>query len=369
MKIAWIVPRAGPCGISYYADQYAAALSKLVSLVECDPEEFVKDRKSLVDKISGCDLAHLQYDPSFFFKGGNDFFPSLCRSIRCKKIITVHEVYRIVPGVFPRENIRGAWPVKRAKQWLWDVRHPHWAAFNRNAAHNFFADAILVHAQFHRPILAARGVAESKITVVPLPVRSWSSGAAPQFSPGRPIALGATGFVNPLYDYDLLLSVLEKIAVPWRFIWVGGVRRQEDAALARSLQAKIDKRVWRDRFLVSGPVDDRERDRLFAEVQIACMFFKDRSSSASLAEAIAARRYIVATRIPLTEELVAEEPLAVLADADADAKAIAKKIMEVCSDDALRRSLERGCAAYGERFGFDACSRSVVAVYERLLSA
>ena len=185
MKIAWIVPRARPCGISYYADQYAAALSKQVSLVECDPEEFVKDRKSLADKVSGCDLAHLQYDPSFFFKGGNDFFPALCRSIRCKKIITVHEVYRIVPGVFPRENMKGVWPVKRAKQWLWDFRHPHWAAFSRHAAHNFFADAILVHARFHRAILAARGVDESKITVIPLPVRSWSNGAAPLVFAGR----------------------------------------------------------------------------------------------------------------------------------------------------------------------------------------
>ena len=148
---------------------------------------------------------------------------------------------------------------------------------------------------------------------------------------------------------------------------MGGVRRDEDEAIASRLRAEIDKRGWRGRFTITGPVDDQERDRLFAEVQIVCAFFKDRSSSASLAEAIAARRFIVATRIPLTEELVAEEPLAILAERDAEA--IAKKIIAVCSDEALRRSLERGCTTYGERFGFDACSRSVVAVYERLLSA
>jgi glycosyltransferase involved in cell wall biosynthesis len=154
--------------------------------------------------------------------------------------------------------------------------------------------------------------------------------------------------------------------MPWRFVWVGGVRRDDDASLMRSLQAEIDKRSWSQRFTVTGLAFGEERDKLLANVQIFCALFKDRSSSESLADAISAHKYIVATRIPLTEELVSQEPLAILADPDADK--IAARIRQIISDEPLRRSLDHGCAAYCERFSVEACSRSVVEVYERLLS-
>jgi|WetSurMetagenome_2_1015567.scaffolds.fasta_scaffold00479_9 glycosyltransferase involved in cell wall biosynthesis len=367
MRVAWIAPSRQRCGIASYARDYAAALSKHADIVAYDAGDFMEAPRPFAEKIGKCDLAHLQYDPSFFLSGGRDFYPALCRLLPDRKVVTVHEVYQNLPGVFPREDIRGVFPVKKARRFLWDLRHPHWAAFRRHAMRSFFADALLVHARFHLAILSEKGADESKMSVVPIPVRSLSpEAAAPYAGRGDILTLGATGFINPLYDYGFLLSVLEKLEMPWRFVWVGGPRRPEDEAIERGLLAELDRRGMRDRFSITGFVPESERDRIFAKVEIACAFFRDRSSSASLADMVAARACIVATRLALTEEMTAQEPCLLLAERDAPA--VAAQITGLRADGERRRSLTHACAAYAARFSYDACARNVAAVYERLLA-
>jgi glycosyltransferase involved in cell wall biosynthesis len=365
MKIAWIVPYKKKCGISLYAEKYAAALSAHVKIIECDPDEFIADRNSFLKKISECSLAHIQYEPLFFRAKNTDFYPAMCKAIPCKKVVTLHEVYKRPPHVFPREEIGGIWPLRQIKQMVWDARHPHWAAFSRHARNNFFSDAIFVHAQFQKPILEEKGVTISLVNVIPLPIQAGKKQA--EWQGGKSVVCGATGFINPSYDYDLLFSTLERLAADWRFVWVGGARREDDAALLQSLRDNIDKRGWGNRFTITGLVFGADRDRFLADVEVFCALFKDRSSSESLADAIGAQKLIVASRIPLTEELVSQEPLAVLVDRDP--AAIAQRITELASDEPLRKMLLRACAAYGGRFSYERCARDVVAVYERLVSA
>jgi glycosyltransferase involved in cell wall biosynthesis len=366
VKIAWIAPQGELCGIGRYAEKYADALSKHAILVKCDPREFLHSRRAFIKKTLTCDLAHIQYEPSFFLHGSQDFYPALCRAVSAKKIVSLHEIYDKIPGVFPREHLSGGRIAKRVRQLLWDFRHPHWAAYYRHAARNFFADAILVHARFHQAILERAGVSPSTVTVVPLPVRYAPDAASTRLAESKGITLGATGFINPLFDYDLMLDVVERLPATFRFVWVGGTRPGGHESLEQILCDKIEKRGLRDRCEVTGRVSDVELARQFARVQIFCAFFTDRSSSESLAEAIAERKYIVATRIPLTEELVGCEPLAVLADHRADK--LTARIRDLAADEPRQRALERACTAYGRRFSYESCSREVAEIYERLLS-
>ncbi len=364
MHIAWIVPVREQCGICLYAEKYVAALSRYATIVRCYPLEFAQNKDSFLKRIASCDIAHIQYEPSFFFADGRDFYPRLCRAIQCKKVVTLHEVYKTIPGVFPRDAITGALAVPRRLQW--DLRHPQWAAFTRHASMNFSCERILVHAHFHASILTKKGVDASKIRVLPVPLKIPAKPGAPAVTTGGPVTLGATGFINPLYDYDLLAAVLERLDFPWRFVWIGGLRRQEDAPLLQSLREHIARRGWTDRFTVTGLTFREERDRLFEDVQIFCAFFRDRSSSESLADAIAARKTIVTTRIPLTEELVGQEPLAVLVNRDPDA--IASRMRELVADEPLRRSLQHGCTSYCERFSYAECARRLMTLYSEVLS-
>jgi glycosyltransferase involved in cell wall biosynthesis len=367
MNVGWIAPLKRKCGIAFYSRKYADALSRHVRLIECDPVDFVIGRKIFLDGLSGCDCVHIQYESSFFFHGRHDFYPELCRQIRARKIITLHEIYRNAPGVFPRGNIRGTWPVKAMKEILWDIRHPHWAAWTKHLRDSFHADVIIVHSLFQKEILIEKGLGKELIDVVPLPIKARAETQFRQNADGRGIVLGSTGFINPLYDYGLLLDVLGRIKGDWRFVWVGGLRRNDDAGVLGWLEQEIDKRGWTGRFTITGWVPDAERDRLLDELDVYCAFFKERSSSESLADAIAAKKPIVATRIPLTEEIVSHGPVLLLAPDGAEKTA--ECISALFGDRDRRHSLERAAAAYGRRYSYEACAQKLTDLYERVVAA
>jgi glycosyltransferase involved in cell wall biosynthesis len=366
MKIVWIVPYKRKCGITLYAEKYAKALSAHCTLVVCDPAEFIENRAGFREKIAGCDLAHIQYEPLFFRQGRRDFYPAMCDAIHCKKVVTLHEVYSKPPGVFPREDITGIGPLKMVKTFLWDKNHPHWAAFGMHVKRCFFSDAILVHAMFHKQILVEKGVDDDRIHIIPLPAKVPSGAAPERVKKEKKVTFGATGFINPLFDYDLLLAVLSRLTIEWSFIWIGGVRRDDDAGLLRFLEWEIDKRGWRGRFTITGKVFYEERDRLFQEVDVFCALFKDRSNSESLMDAIAAKKLIVATRIPLTQELASQGPVCILVERDP--VAIANRIGGLLSDGALQTNCRRACGDYAERFSYERCALQVVNLYKRLIS-
>jgi glycosyltransferase involved in cell wall biosynthesis len=366
MKVGWVAPLHAKCGIAFYAGKYAKALSGHVELVECDPEDFCHDRKGFSARLSGCDCVHIQYETSLFRHGHKDWYPALCREVRAKKIVTLHEIYRQAPEVFPRENLTGARPLRALKGLLWDVRHPHWASFARHCRASFFADAIVVHSQFQKHILLEKGIDREKIGVIPMPVQPRRQTKTKAVRETREIVLGATGFINPLYDYDLLVKVLDKIKGEWRFIWVGGLRRNEDVNILRDLEREIDRRGWKQRFTITGWVSDEERDRLLDEMHVFCAFFKERSSSESLADAIASAKIIVATRIPLSEEMAAQGP--VLALAPKSPQETAELIAGLLSDGQRRRSMEQASSAYAKTYSYDECAKTLAALYERVIA-
>jgi glycosyltransferase involved in cell wall biosynthesis len=369
MKVGWIAPLDKKCGIAFYSRKYADAISRLVQLVECDPSGFQSDRRGFLASIAGCDCVHIQYEPSFFLRGRRDFYQELCRQIRAKKIVSLHEVYREIPGVFPRENIRGNWPIRALRKFVWDQRHPHWAAFARHLGASFHADALVVHSHFQKEILAEKGIDKEKITVIPLPIKvrpETKTGPAGRAGVDATTSLGASGFINPLYDYDMLVRVLDNMKEAWRFTWVGGIRRDEDAAILGRLEGEIDKRGWGHKFTITGWVSDEERDRLVDGMDVFCAFFKERSSSESLADAIAARKPIIASRIPLTEELATCGPLLLLAPPGPEETA--QCIRALLADRNRLRSMEQAAAAYGRKYSYEECSTTMKGLYERVIA-
>jgi glycosyltransferase involved in cell wall biosynthesis len=366
MKVGWIAPLHKKCGIAFYAERYAEALSSYCTVIKLDPEDFVRSGTDFLSALTGCSCVHIQYETSFFLHGRADFYPDLCGRIGLKKIVTLHELYRTVPGVFPREDILGAWPLKAIKRMAWDVRHPHWAAFARHQAAQFHADAVIVHSNFQKEILSDKRFDPDKIVVIPLPIRKSAAAEVFKVNVIRPAVLGATGFINPAYDYELLFRVLEAMTTEWRFIWVGGVRRDEDRRLLRWIEHEIDARGWRDRFTITGWVPDDERDRLLKGMHVFCAFFKERSSSESLGDAIAARTPVIACRIPLTEEISRYGPVLVLAPSEPEA--IALTILKTISDKALLQKIEQAQANYSETNSPANCARSLVALYEKLIN-
>ncbi len=365
MKVVWVYPVDKRDGISLYAGRYVAALKPLIAVESADVEECRKAGPALLQKLSECDVVHIQYEPSFFVRGSRDSYEPLCRRIRVPLVVTLHEVYDSFPGVFPRDRIRGNPITKQLKRSLYDYRHPALTRFSHHLAHGFWAHIVLVHHGYQKAVIANSGLPSHRIAVMAHPVPAI--GTAPDGGSARDsitdVRMGATGFLNPGYDYDLLMRALEKLTVPWHFTWIGGIRRQEDTLVLRSLQQQIVKRGWEQRFTITGWVADEDQIRRLASLDLFLALFKHRSTSGSLAMAFAAGLPTIATSLPLTEALRSNAEM--LLTSPPDAQQVADRIRALIDDCHLRQRLRKTAARYAADHSYENMARQMVQLYER----
>jgi glycosyltransferase involved in cell wall biosynthesis len=361
MKIAWVFPHTERCGIAIYAQGYVAALGKEAEIKCFDPSALVADCSSAAVSLNNCDIVHFQYEALFFFEKGRDHFPEMCRAIHVPIIVSVHEIYRSFPDVYPRERIRGHGPLAIVKRCLYDRRHPLQTAYYRHALHSFYAQRVLVHHEFQREILLDQGCSSQALTLFPHPAVLDTEATYPQaLQPGAPLHLAGSGFINPHFDYELLFAALERLTIPWTFTWIGGVRRQEDIPLQNEIVAHIESRGWTDRFRITGWVSECDLRSLLRKADIVCAFFIARSSSGSLAAAFKCLRPVIATPIPMTEAF-ARDGMLHLSPADPDR--VAKEILTLARQEDLRSSIVAKEKEYCLANGYASLSRRLMDIY------
>lgn len=365
MTIAWISPFSERCGIADYSRQYVEALRKRCDVACFEPTDFRGRSSAAFASMNRCDLVHVQYESSFFSRGNGEYYGSLCRGCARPLIASLHEVYRSFPGVFPREQLSGSGVTLRLRQWLYDRRHPLQTAYLRHAASSFYATTVLVHYEFQAALAAGQGVDPEKIEILPHPlprIAVPAGSAVREAGTHPPLCLAGLGFVNPHFDYRLLLAALDRLRSPWRFVWIGGPRRREDEEIAAGLNALINGRGWQDRFTITGWVDEDERNRLLLEADMVLALFSARSSSGSLATALGALRPVVATSLPLTEELAAKA--GALHIVDSDAAAVAAGIERIAGDERLRSGMVANAAAYRDAVCYEAMAARLIDLYK-----
>ncbi len=365
MKAGWVYPIERHCGISFYAGAYVKALNPHVRVVCVDPSAIRSRRRESLRILNECDIVHVQYETALFVFGRHDIYSTLCRGLLRPLVVSLHEVYPSVPGVFPRDRITGRGLAGALKRRIYDLRHPYVTALRAHRKHGFHAEAILVHYRYQRAILQSRGVNPSTIHVIPYPVRSRESAGRCSLRDGETVHLAATGFINPAYDYPLLLEALGKLRVPWRFTWIGGPRRDEDRPVLEALRREIESRRFSDKVEITGWVTDQRRDEILGQCHVYCALFRERSSSESFATALSARRLIVAMSVPFIEELTADfGPLALVTDRDADS--IARAIERILTEPALRNAMYESIEDCIRRNAFDVLAPRLAGLYHKL---
>lgn len=368
VKIAWIYPRRDRCGIALYSGRYLDALDKRIDVRRFDTSDFLCRRAGLFAEINVCDLVHIQYETSFFMRNNSDLFENFCKNVKQPVIITLHEVYRTFPDVFPRDLVRGSFITLPFKRILYDYRHPTQIAYRKHVAQAFFAKTVLVHQEYHKKILEEQHIPGDLVSVLPHPVTIVTD--APGFIPrdakqSLPAHLVGCGYINPHYNYDLLFAALARLTVPWRFTWIGGVRRDEDDALLNDILHRVQSNKWEDRFQITGWLPEEEYNKILCTADVFCAIFRSRSSSGSIASAIGAGRPIVATALPLTEELAARH--GVLHPVRASADMVVKGIEEVLTNRELRDSLEKNVLKYREMYNYDVMADRLVEIYKKCI--
>jgi glycosyltransferase involved in cell wall biosynthesis len=367
MNIAWIYPHQEKCGIAVYSRSYVDALKKAAAVETIDPTGCGRDLDAVVAKVNKCDLVHIQYEPSFYSQGPKDLFARLCRKVTVPVIVSLHEVYRSFPDAYPREAITGTGPIAILRRRQYDRQHPLQTAYRHNAARSFFAHAVLVHQEFQRAIVIEQGCNADAVSVIPQPIPMVPGALPPPpWNKKRPLHIAALGFINPHFDFDLLFTALERLTMAWRFTWIGGIRRDEDLPLLESIHTRIREKRWTDRFAVTGWLPDLKFRARLSQTDLICAFFSARSSSSSLAAAFGSLRPVIATPIPLTEELAASK---VLHLTPANPDRLAKGIADLATRPDLRAPLIAKVKAYCRDNNFSTLSNRLLDLYRGILRA
>jgi glycosyltransferase involved in cell wall biosynthesis len=374
MTIGWIYPHRERCGIAQYSRDYITEIRRFVQVTEMNPESFISTRNDFIRGINRCEVVHVQYDPSAFFFRGRDFFPCLMKSITVPTIVTLHDIYREQPGIFPRNALTGIPPVKRIREWLYDFRHPVQTAFNRNRKRHFYTSNIMLHHLFHKTLLGFDTFSDTRtIHIQPLPVKQSALHRRSIVKQLHEPSFGALGFINPLFNYDLLFKTLDLIDKPWTFTWIGGLRSDDQRHLFDTISTSIRNRNWETRFTITGWVPETVLDSRLASIDLTFALFTQRSSSASIARALGADSPVIATRLALTEEIAAfntdrnlPSPLLI---SEADPGLAADQINTFLRDSSLRKNIRKGIEAYVTSCSYPQMARELVTLYRELAEA
>jgi glycosyltransferase involved in cell wall biosynthesis len=360
MKVAHIYPANQHCGIGIYGKRLTEALHHCtIDTVHCASELF-STPKAIVQQLKGCDVVHAHYEPSVYTCKSKDRFDAVIGRTNLPVLTTVHEVYREFPWDYPRS-------IATSKSWLhrlvYDLRHPIFTRYRKLIANNFHSNTIHLHCHFHREIIQAMGFT-APIATFPHPVEQQPPAGNSPNDNGQPLRLGATGFINPGYNYELLFSILRALPNPWHFCWIGGARTQEQQTLHEQITQQVKELHWEDRFTITGWVSSSRQQQLLQQQDVVLALFKYRSSSGSLTSTVSVHRPIIATDIPLTREL--QQEFGLLCALKPRADLFCKEILRLHSDRKARDTLKKNCERYCQKYNYASAAVFFAECYREL---
>lgn len=367
INIAWIFPVEQQCGISFYAHDYINALKKYCTIHTFTiSNELYKTQKTL-EAINKCDLVHIQYETSFFKSDNYDnAYALLCSRINCPIIVSLHEIYSDFPGVFPRSGIKGSGIIRKIKEIIYDFKHPYQTTYKKDLSHSFYSDTILVHAKYHKKILEEQGIVSSKIKVLPHPIKPISGSESQSVVVGEKINFTTSGFITQTYNFKLLFDTLSEIKIPWHFTWIGGTRRNEDVPFLQSIKTEILRRNMADNITITGWVSENKRNTLLGQMDIYLALFSTRSSSGSLATALAARKLIIVSEIPYISDIVNE--YSVVSVVKPLVSSIVSEIMVLIHDTELQNKRLEAIDTFIQKRSYRNMAQDILSLYKELKS-
>jgi glycosyltransferase involved in cell wall biosynthesis len=249
--------------------------------------------------------------------------------------------------------------------------HPHEGGRLRRIANGVvlpLAHRIVVHTERNRQALLARGFAAGRIDVVPMGVNTLSAPRPTRNEARRVLGLVAdapiTLFFGNIRTYkgvDVLLDAFDDVhmALPDAVLVIVGQPWKDAAGVEERLRHALPNVVSR-----LGYVSDQEMASYYAAADVVVYpYTQFDAQSAAACDAIQYGRAIVVTDAGGLPELVGEPEAVVRAG---DAKSLARAIVCVLTDDALRTRLETGAARRSLECSWDTTADRTVSAYRAL---
>ncbi len=364
MVIGWLFPDRERCGIAIYSRNYCSALNIHCQILTVNSDHLLDGSSYPYEQLEQCDCIHIQYETSFFLKNGSDCYFNILKRLHKPLMVSLHEVYDQFPGVFPRDKIRDGTILSPIKKWWYDKRHPYQTAYQRHLHEGFGASRLIVHHEFQKAILESKVPSSCRIVVLPMPI--YQDTQVFQSEKTKTLVLGTTGFINPEFDYDLLFITLANLKTDWIFTWIGGVRTPEYQHLLDTINREINSRNWSERFRITGWVSLEDQSRFLSGIDIYLALFKNRSSSASIARALGARKLIIATDNPIVTEINDSTGTDIIKVTRSERDALIDAIGSMSNNNAEISRYYRNIDQYVAKYNFNLMAHSMFDIYKSL---
>ena len=368
-----LAPTRERCGIGDYSRLLAGGLRDLPGIAQVElvstPEGVVRsgpvsalrhylaDERlfhSLGQRLNSCDVTHIQHQ--YFFFGGvaphKNHFAALLNRVRVPIVMTVHE---IVEG--------GTVGWRRALIGLTNRR-------------NFLHPAIrqiIVHTEADAQKLQAIGVAESRLTVLPVavpPVSPLPNHSAAQEAlgvAGKRVLL-MFGFLSEKKGHGNAFAALSGLPNDVVLVLAGERHPDDSSDYVAVLKARIAANGWEARVLITGYLPEDQIPQIMAAADVALAPFVESSGSASLAHLLAYGLPVIASDIPPHRELLGQSPGSLALYPGGDIGALRQQILSVLDDAQLRHSLRQGASRFSAERSYSQIAGRTLAVYRKAIA-
>lgn len=309
-----------PCGIADYVERLAPALAsrcQLEVLSYADGWARAKlaqdSRKNRIGERSP-DAFLLHYERMRV--PGRHFMRDLSRWVGDRLFVVPHEVYAEDPFAFPESELGAPWPLIYLQRALYRRRHRPWFSELALQKRGYGARAVF---PLNRVAAEVLGQRNSQVTLEVIPLARWNAEAAilPRQGlrpPGVKWLWVVAGFLTPANDYEALFAALRELP-DQGLVLAGGLRPDGPQDIAQLLRSQAQAMGVGDRVVITGYLPESELPATLAVADGFACPFKFRSASASILQALACRRPVLATSLPMTREMAGDGAPLILVEA------------------------------------------------------
>lgn len=338
MRIAQLSPSypSPTCGISTYTGYLAEALHALSDVI-------VVGNPNEID-VRSVDLVHVQHTFDLYGYMGVQTF-GLYRALRQTGLPIVSTLHELPPRTPQTLKARLSIPYLLACL-DWIIRH---------------SDAVIVHSAGDRDYLSHQ-LSVQKVRVIPHGTLAHAAEPVALNELHTPPVIGFFGFLSSHKGVHHLIDAAAALPET-RWVIAGAPRTHADAEYSAGLQNEVARRGLAGRVSFPGFVADEALAEFFAQVDLLVFPYHQGTASGALSLALAHQRVILASDLPVFQEL--KEVYGCLETFALDRPTtLVDRLRELLASPARRAALRAGCAQHREFAAWPAVAQATYALYE-----
>ena len=370
MKVGMLTSCERLCGVAQYSRDLCASLGALVDLEIVatwhPPEPWNAYLPRSIERLNRCNVVHIQHEYSFWgsmLPGRNHYFAHMSQISR-PKVLTAHTL-DLAKDMLLRDSARWV-PVKVALASF----PPYRDSIERKTFD--LASRIIVHDPHAASRLETRGIASSKIRVIPMgvPTPNLDPSLGDAFRSeydleGRKLIV-VFGFTRSSRGYETVLDAMAELGRDTVLVIAGGPQTAAQSAYFEALLTEIARRGLCKRVVATGYLSDEKVSGVMQAADVVLCPQQEGTGSYSVQLAFGYGCPIVASDLPCFEHLEREFGC-LLTFASGDAQDLAHRINAVLGDETLSRSLSDRALAYAREHTWDKIAARTVQVYRELV--